>query len=318
MKGYSYFATHSDEDKPPIPYKIGRTFRAQSYHPPPPPNYFHKWSSRNVQDKIRRLHPVQLCLQYPPAPGKPCNEELQLKIIDHVRVKDQKNSQVVLARPLSHRGGETLLDKFILPNDIVTKFYDPLYYDFNEFHVDPFANCDAAFSHETLAYKYLQPLWGTVVPRYYGSYSVTVPLFDDATETRDVRAIFYEYVHGICLQDIAVRDYTQQQRQAIMRAIIRADSQMWQLDVNNLDLHPRNIILVSANEGEEAVIRIIDFDHCQCGTRVQSPTLDPLPREEVLTRWLDSDFDDSMIYFRWLVDWPWDDWLENEYAGNGP
>ncbi|KAI0842066.1 hypothetical protein F5Y06DRAFT_292888 [Hypoxylon sp. FL0890] len=322
MKGYSYLATHPNEQKPSIPYKIGKTFQAQIYHPPRPPSYFYKTASGDVEDGIRQLHPVQLCLRHPPAPGKAGNEELQLRVIHQIRVGDHTSSQIVVAQPSVPQGNVVLSAIFARPTNVVAKIYDPLYYDFDEYHPDPFANCDTAFAHETLAYKYLLPISGMAVPYFYGSYCISVPLSKDATKTRNVMAVLYEYIHGIPLQDIAVRDYTQQQRQAIMRAVIKADNRMWQLDVNNLDLHPRNVIVVSAEEGEEARIRIIDFDHCQCGTRTESgdlerPTLEPLPREQVLTRWLNNDLERSRIDFDWLVDWPWDEWLK-EYASNTP
>ncbi|KAI0140991.1 hypothetical protein F4776DRAFT_613524 [Hypoxylon sp. NC0597] len=51
---------------------------------------------------------------------------------------------------LNHHRSKTLFAEFIRPKNIVTKLYDPLYYDFDEDHADLFANCDAAFSHETL------------------------------------------------------------------------------------------------------------------------------------------------------------------------
>ena len=192
-----------------------------------------------------------------------------------------------------------------------------MYYDYNEERPDPFANCDAAYAHETIAYNHLRPLYGTVVPHFYGSYTVDIPLPDDPTQSRPVRAILYEYIPGITLQSIDPQDYSQAQRQAIMAPILDAHSKLWQMDVDHADLHPRNVIILSVNEGEIADVCLIDFGQAVCGRRVKVghvPTPKAEPRSKIIERWLDEKFRDRMIDFGWLVDWPWNDWLRNEYA----
>jgi hypothetical protein len=54
------------------------------------------------------------------------------------------------------------------------------------------------------------------------------------------------------------------------------------------------------------------------GARVETgqlprPTLEPLANVDVLPRWLDSNFEDKMIDFGYLIDWPWDEWLKDKY-----
>ncbi|KAI1839566.1 hypothetical protein JX266_014222 [Neoarthrinium moseri] len=320
MNRSSYLATHPGERKPPNPYQIGRVFQAQSHTPPAPPKYYYKWATGKLKDDIQKVHPLSLCLSNLPALGRSGDKKLQFKIVGQIRVKDKVNSQIVMVQPLDREGVELRLCESTLSSQLVAKFYDPLFYNFEESQPDPFANCDAAFAHETSAYHHLQPLQGAIVPRFFGSYSVDIPLHRDSPESRPVRAILYEYIPGVSLRDIEVNSLTRQKRQEIMAAIIDADSKMWQLDVNNMDLHPRNVIITSEPKSRETPTCLIDFDQCECGARVetgqlQRPTLEPLSDMEVLQRWHDKNFEDNMIDFGWLVDWPWEDWLKHEYIG---
>ncbi|KAJ4385428.1 hypothetical protein N0V93_009856 [Gnomoniopsis smithogilvyi] len=232
-----------------------------------------------------------------------------------------------------------------LPRPIATiaaKLYDPLYVDFDDYCPDPFHNCDAAFALETEAYRdYLQPLYGTHVPHFYGSYTINVPIPDDtrqqhsgvstdelekcAHSTRPVRAILYEYIPGVVLsQAMEGQVYSQSQRKEIMRALVTAESRARQLDVLvERDFHPRNVIVTSAEEGQPADIRLIDFGAAQCGQRreyeAHVPTTEPEPLSRIVERWRDYDDewkDPSNLRYPFLdlVDWEWDEWLRLEYA----
>lgn len=315
--GYSYLATHPDEKKPPIPYQVGNILSAQSYSPPPAPNFYYTWAYGRIKDEIRDLHPLQLCLKIPPATGTLGYNTVRLRIVHQIKVQDLSNSQVVKVEPLEleGKGFPSLLAAG--SSGVAAKLYDPMYYDFDEDLPDPFANCDAAYAHETMAYNHLRPLYETVIPHFYGSYTVDIPLPDDPAQSRPVRAILYEYIQGCTLEDMNPHDYSQTQRQAIMAAVLDAHSKLWQLDVAHVDLHPRNVIVVSINESKKADIRLIDFGEAVCGHRVKMghvPTLEPESRTKIIERWLDEDLRDRMMNFRWLVDWPWNDWLLEEYA----
>ncbi|KAI1856348.1 uncharacterized protein JN550_013822 [Neoarthrinium moseri] len=315
--GYSYLATHPNEAKPSIPYQPGTTIKAQAYTPPKPPNFYYTWARGKIEKDIREIHPLQLCLENLPAEGHPRNRMIGLRIKRHVRVHDGANSQIVQAEFLSNQEKDPQPLEGPIPTSITVKFYDPLYYDFDTEHPDPFANCDAAFAHETLAYHHLKPVYGTVVPRFLGSYSIDVPLPGNPSVFRPVRAILYEFVPGVSLQDIEIQDYSSSQRKAIMSAVLDAHSILRQLNVAHGDLDPRNVIVISAKEGEKADIRLIDFDMAECGKRIQEqhqPTMLPESRSIIIKRWSDKDLRDCMLDFAWLIDWPWDDWLENEYA----
>lgn len=169
-----------------------------------------------------------------------------------------------------------------------------------------------------MAYHHLQPVYGVLVPRFLGPYSVNIPIPGNIPGSRPVRCILYEYVAGTALHDTEIEDYSTSQRQAIMSAILDAHSILWQMDVSHRDVHPRNVIIVSAVEGQKADIRLIDFNMARCGQRAQRrghvPSMELEPRSAIVNRWRDEDMRNWMLDFVWLVDWPWNEWLENEYA----
>lgn len=357
LYGYSYLNYHPDERKPTIPYQIGSKLHAVAYEPPK--GNPHDWSRAAVgqlKDDLQNLPPLQACLKHPPAKGTPGTSSVQLRIIDHVRVGDLKNSQVLKAMVCGRdvRGGAPAAPTSPPTSAIVAaKIYDPLYADFDDCQPDPFYNSDAAFALETEAYRdYLQPLTGKTVPHYFGSYSIDVPISEDSPRdapgpstgdhqspatatghgsrcrTRPVRAILYEYVPGIALREgMEDRLYNQTQRKEIMRALVTAESLLRQLDVLiEQDFAPRNVLVKSAEEGKPADIRIIDFGAAICGERRDeeghAPTTEPEPMSQIIERWRNLDDDQFDIpsniryEFEELVDWDWDDWLRKDYAYN--
>ena len=316
---YSYLTTHTHETKPPIPYQPGVILSAQTYTPPPTPSYYNTWAYGKLRQDIAEQHSLQLCLQYPPAAGVPGRETFQLQIQRPIRVEDLARSQIVRAQVLNREPDLALpgLPAFTATAGVAVKLYDPLYYDFDDFNPNPFANCDAAFARETRTYLQLQPVYDYLTPRFYGSCSVDVPIPDKPSQMRPVRAILYDYVSGTSLASSEITDYTMPQRKAIMSAIMDHHSILWQMDVEHNDLHPRNVLVISAKEGEKADVRFIDFERAMCGTRAREghiATTEPEPRTEIIKRWLDEDANDYAVDFLWFIDWPWNEWLRNEYT----
>lgn len=364
--GYSYLNRHPDERKPLIPYEIGSHLTALAYDPPKSlledPYDWYLSAVDQVKDDLRNLPPLEACLRHPPAEGRlETSTPVQLRIIDHISVGDGRNSQVVKveARGLREKADDghtpefnnsmssTPMSRHI--TNVAAKLYDPLYWDFDDCIPDPFHNCDAAFSLETEAYRrYLRPLYGTLVPRFFGSYTIDVPILGDATlgrpsgspdheemnqktlgavaqyRTRPVRAILYEYVPGVVLVHAMENElYSQSQRKEIMRALVTAESRLRELDVLlRRDFHPRNVVVKSVEDGQPADIRIIDFGAALCGERREEeghiPTTKPEPVEQILERWLDNDdsgrVSDVRYDFYDLVDWNWDEWLRKDYS----
>lgn len=246
---------------------------------------------------------------------------VKLEVKQQIRVGDLVGSQLVQVKIMDRRG-EAATSELPDPTGstaIVAKLYDPLYSDWEDGRPDPFQSSDDTFAAETKAYLQLKQVYGSLVPCFFGSYSVEVPVPGDNTiHTRPVRAILYEYINRSPLDEIDANNYSTSQRKAIMTAVLNAYSILMQMGVAPLDFHPRNIILVSAKEGETTEIRLIDFGMAWSGKRMERggyiPKPELEPRDDIVEHWYDKTMRDSMRDFAWLVDWSWNEWLENEYG----
>lgn len=202
---------------------------------------------------------------------------------------------------------------------VAAKFYDPLYND--HILIDAWASADYSYRNEAQAYQRLKPLQGVVVPRFYGSYTVDMPVPQVAlqhhhAQSRPVRLVLYEYVDGTQLSSAEARLFSTKQRQAIMQKVLNSFSKMRQLGVYHCDFHPGNIIVLSAKEGQEADIRCIDLGHSKLSDPSYGmPTLDAESRETVAEYCQDEDLCDCVLDFSPLIDWPWNDWLDKKYVG---
>ncbi|RAQ79584.1 hypothetical protein COH21_007908 [Aspergillus flavus] len=151
--------------KPEPPYTVGWRCTAHS-HEPPRPTLVTKDSCRNFAAgrlEKAQLSPVERCLKYPPLPGLDKPHKVDLEIIevekDIFKVSEKEEEQSLI--------------------------YDPLYVDDDEDFLNPFACMDRHYTHESAAYITLADLMGEMIPKPYGSFSVSVPV--DEARTRTVR-----------------------------------------------------------------------------------------------------------------------------------
>ncbi|KAM3541025.1 hypothetical protein ARSEF1564_006065 [Beauveria bassiana] len=288
-----YLETHPDEKSIENPYNVGATFLATSHYPssntcrpfPRPTDY--------LRERIRTRHPAELCLEYLPDPGmRPGDRQLHLTITEQLQVSECENSQVVTVRPLAVQGQPL---PFNVARDAVVaaKFYDPLYND--HILIDAWKSVDYSYRNEAQAYQRLGPLQGIVVPRFYGSYTVDIPVPQSALQHHHAQP--RPAGPASSLSSAEARLFSTKQRQAIMQKVLSSFSKMRQLGVYHLDFHPGNIVVLSAEQGQEADIQY------------------PESRESVAEYWQDEDLCDCMLNFSPLIDWPWNEWLENEYVG---
>lgn len=230
----------------------------------------------------------------------------ELKIDGAVRIGDNHSAQLVTVQIL-HTSPPKML-----PTDtnLLAKIYDPLYFDHGQDDVDPFLCVDRDYARDTAAYLALPQLYGTVIPNYFGSYTLQWPI--DGTTTRLVRLILIELVSGTSMQQLSPMKFSQRDRQAVIKAIIDAETLLYTCNVRHGDIHPRNILL--QNTAKTWKITIIDFGKARLGRT-------PYPEEEQrylpevsispLLRW-NKAWGFWHVFDAW-VDWDWQSWLEDVY-----
>lgn len=312
---WSYLAKHQDEEKPPLPYHVGATIPARTWEPPlEDVIHGHLWAEGQLEEELQSEHPLETCLRYTGATeAPPEGERVDLHVVNEIRVMDLKHSQIAKVKVHYHRPADEKL-RSPLPSDvaITAKFYDPLYQDIEDEQPDIFRNTYNAFYRETCVYHQLKPLWGTVVPRFYGSLRAEVPVPGPKGRSRYVYAILYEYAPGVELSCIEVDEWSQAERMEIMKAIIDGDSWIRQAGIYQRDLLPRNVVL-QGRPGHPVSVKMIDFDYAFFEFDTDpDDALEPEPPSSIVDRWTDKLLDPKEA-FRELIDWPWDEWLRGVY-----
>ncbi|KAM3523731.1 hypothetical protein NHJ13051_004919 [Beauveria bassiana] len=246
-----YLETHPDEKSIENPYNVGATFLATSHNPSSNTSRAFPRPTDHVQERIRTRHPAELCLEYLPDPGmRPGNRQLHLTITEQLQVSECENSQVVTTRPLAVQGQPL---PFNVARDAVVaaKFYDPLYND--HILIDAWKSVDYSYRNDAQAYQRLGPLQGIVVPRFYGSYTVDIPVPQSALQHHHAQP--RPAGPASSLSSAEARLFSTKQHQAIMQKVLNSFSKMRQLGVYHLDFHPGNIVVLSAEQGQEADIQ---------------------------------------------------------------
>ena len=333
----SYQELHPEWKKPLFPYEVGAKIEVHPHKPPSPPV---PPLPLVYDDMVERedFSPLERCLKHPPPPGEDGEEISMLEILKLVDAADGKRSQLVLVRVRPVGGTENGKKGTFPPipdeDNVVAKFYDPLYFDHDQSDGDPFKSLNSGYSFEAEAYSKMSDLQGNAIPRYYGSYTTSFPVpVEDGKEQqrRHVRLILIEFIQGVSMQHVNPRDYTQQQRQGILGCIIDAETAIYANDIVLLDLYPRNIIIRQDDEGSALATRTTQsLPHSQKGHVLlldfETVYLDRhgpfyinyfgrqhfLPGTVIspLLRWADTD---KYERFDSWVTWDWQDWIRERY-----
>ncbi|OBT95418.1 hypothetical protein VE01_05232 [Pseudogymnoascus verrucosus] len=292
--------------KPELPYAIGSCLKAHPHTPQPPDNDItpgdeFDYGNERMEHESHTVDPLHRCLLHPPWPGKTEAGVVEFKVVDWVQAGDPNNSQVVAVRILN-----STLD---LPTDVdlLAKIYDPLYFDYLHYHTNIFQYLDFCYRRETAAYRQLTDLQGNIIPKYYGSFTMSLP--GDGKISRHVRMILLEIVPGLSMDKLSPSGFKQAERQEMMKAIVDSERAVYAHKVINGDMHPRNILFPPdpLDRGCRAVI--VDFGISRIIPNVQKEY--PLPG---VTRTAPPfHCVDTYNFFEW-VDWDWDAWINEVYA----
>ncbi|KKZ60238.1 hypothetical protein EMCG_05048 [[Emmonsia] crescens] len=306
---------------PPLPYVKGRRFTVCSHNPPPPGLASESRSlTKEANIERRTVPPIQRCILHPPLGGSDGDIMVTFEVAHEIRAGEGHFAQVLAVNILNASPSYPKPLQGI--TTAVAKLYDPLYFDHTDFAADPFLITKYHYSRETASYTRLSDLQGTVIPVYYGSYSLELPVDESSSETRTVRLILIEYIPGSSMMQLQPQDFSQLERKQIMKHIIDAESDIYTRNVRLRDLHPRNVMVVQdPNSKENRIKRIVLLDF---GMNILTRDYYGNPEAEQkylpgtyispLLRWhkvwgTADDFSDS----GW-VDWDYQPWLRAEYA----
>ncbi|EEH33783.2 hypothetical protein PAAG_04832 [Paracoccidioides lutzii Pb01] len=242
----SYCARYN-MSKPPLPYFPGQEFCIHPHTPPAPATGEVVLSYEGASEKRKYASCGSLVayLSHPPLPGLTGKCTIRLKVVGPVRIGDQHSAQLVTVHMY-----------------LLAKLYDPLSFDHEQDDVDPFRYTDLAYSHETAAYRLLCPLEGTVIPRYYGSFTLELPIPNKKNFAIYPVNPYRKKYPGISMQRLNPTNYTRSERQNIMKAIVDAESMLYAHDILHRDIHPRNVLVLDSAHRR---VVLIDFGYCGIG-----------------------------------------------------
>lgn len=200
-----------------------------------------------------------------------------------------------------------------MTQDLLRKYMTRSYFDDDEGFLNPFLCVDKHYTHEANLYHHLSQFQRQGIPRFYGSYSLNLAV--DSKQTRTVRMILIEYIHGVIMRDAKPEHYSQSARQKILKSNVDLDSRVYEKNIQLQGLHPRNVIISSPDRDPCGVV-FIDFGKTLFNRRPDDPfalKLDWIYGQYIspLLRW--AKHRGTSRFGDW-IDWDWDAWLETEFA----
>jgi hypothetical protein len=185
------------------PYAVGASFVAKRHEPSPPFGRHYPQVLDESTKKPDRETQLQLCLSHPPVPGTTISQDIRdISIVKPIHVGDSCGAQVVLTS-----------------ESLIAKFFDPLYYNFENKDryekANVTARADKDYVAETAAYlaPHTRSFQGGVMPKYFGSWTVDVPItMKGETKYREVRMILIEHVVSTRLQDVKPANLARERR----------------------------------------------------------------------------------------------------------
>ena len=125
---------------------------------------------------------------------------------------------------------------------LVARFYDPFYYNDPKGEIDPFIDIDRSTAIEPEAYRRLQPVQGSLVPKFHGLFLCRIP-----SQLRNVYVILLDYVRGVDLASLHSRALCADHKNAITDEVVQVISRLHFLGVEHHDITPGNLILLPSN-----------------------------------------------------------------------
>ncbi|KAH6621881.1 hypothetical protein C7974DRAFT_414564 [Boeremia exigua] len=293
------------------PYPVGQSFCVKRHTPVIPfgRNYCESEDDEPPSVVPEDVSQLDWCVAHPPCAGKTDTSVTRDIIFKApIRTGDQCGAQVMLTE-----------------DGFVAKIYDPLYYSFGyddlDRKIDVSAEADYDYTIETYAYSALSEsgLQGSVMPKFYGSWTMEVRTSTDGQQClREVRLILLEHITGTAMLNIKPKNLGKEEKEAVMRKVIEAETDLRIAGLEHDDFEPRNIMLStftksSANTPHHVSFDSLDLRVCVIDYGRSFVRVGPTYRNP-LFRWAG---DDIYSMYGWLprrkeaTDWMWKVW------GNG-
>ncbi|KAK9311768.1 hypothetical protein V1522DRAFT_330877, partial [Lipomyces starkeyi] len=183
------------------------------------------------------------------------NGSVMIRIRKHLRVRDSRHSQVVLAEVQTSSVGSCHIGQ-----QVVAKLFDPLFVSVDELPGDDapqkYRQIVAYRFHEreVAAYSTLSSLQGTSIPTFYGKFDCHFPSRPTESD-QTVKVILMEHIDGWPLSWYSPDEITESQGQWIMRQTEDIVRQIHSHGVVHQDLALRNFLVTKLGR-----VVLVDFE----------------------------------------------------------
>jgi serine/threonine protein kinase len=286
-------------------YSLGQKFTVRSHIPPPPTpvTYGSCLNRKPEKEEQNRRGALQTCLDFPPLPGNDGSFDVELEIAGLLRVKDNCNAQILVVRVC----GATPKGPGLLPGErFIAKVFDPLFVKTERGEVNPIRLMDKHYTHEVATYQMLCEFQGTKIPKFYGSFSWSVPVPEQEGRFRKVRLILLEHLPGISMEEANAKRFSIQTQKNMIKKIIDFETDIYARGIELTDLSPRNVMMTDPTNPTK--LHFLDFGDALFFDR-EKENISPL------SRWADGDLVTPFGY-DWINDWDceYEYWFETQLA----
>ncbi|CAN6674834.1 hypothetical protein TRVA0_067S00474 [Trichomonascus vanleenenianus] len=284
-------------------------------HIPPSPNVTKIRFENTVPymaEKKRSL--LETVLHWPPLPGQAGDDEIKIKLLGELVPPGDDRQRLFLCYITSFQSSLNLPTSRGNDNSsemrVVAEIFDPLCF----IEDDPSTMADFAYSHTATSYDLLKDLQGKIIPKYYGSYTMMVPVEGRSKRMREIRVILREYIAGISLSKLNPTLLTKVERQTLMENVVNAELELDRRGVSMIKaFYPPKVILT-----EDVKCRIVvwNFAGAVFGSDIElvigyeEPFI-PGKMPSPLLKWKKVRLEN--LRYSYFVDWAWVRWLREKY-----
>lgn len=312
--------------RPPLPYKVGWKFTIQAHVPREPSHPGQDWYKSDWLDPegikaFAAWNMLQMSGMQGPAGGTFGEIKLDLEVCEIVQVGEQSRAQMFKVVFIG-ASSEQMYARMNLRNKtpLLARLFDPVYFEDARGALCPFFCSDHMYIYEVDAYRRLQDVQGTEIPKCYGSFSFSISASmpgDSCVYEREVRMILLEVAEGQKMAEMDPSMFSSGDRQAIISEIIDIESNIYARDVIMLDLSPENIIIDLQKDKRTFDLKLM-IDSSNVFTqrdKFLSTVYKKKPFENEFVSPI-IHWDQNPAKFSQWIDWEWDSWLEKEFGAS--
>ncbi|CAN6657061.1 hypothetical protein TRVA0_029S01266 [Trichomonascus vanleenenianus] len=257
---------------------------------------------------------LETVIKSPPLPGEVGRTLITMKLTEEFKAPKKGRQRLFLAIVTSAqrnpylpviRDYEGKKHRF----KVVVEVFDPFCFE----GINPAAVADSAYARTVKAYELVKDRQGSYIPKFYGSYTMRVPVVHSQCKFREVRVILRQYIDGPGLNEMIPSEVEQKERFRIMYQVVLLERK---IDARGVSLgsnyHPNSLIDAKPRKNQvRGNLMVWYFSKARLSHEEPSPSQEdrstPEVLEDLLAKWKREQAE-ALGFGDW-VDWNWIQWV---------